>query len=124
MSRTILEVVEHFQYLRSHLSQQASIEANIQHRICCARTSFRKLRNRVYDNHNLREDTKVMAYKAVCINTLLYGREAWIIYRCHLKNLDNATNVSSERFFVSDGKVAAPTRVSSLRLTRLASMQL
>ena len=28
-----------------------------------------------------------MVYEGVCINTLLYGSEAWINYRCHLKTL-------------------------------------
>ena len=72
VSGRILEVVEHFPYLGSHLSQKAIVEAEIQHRICCASTSFRKLRHRVFDDHNLRKETKVMVYKAVCITTLLY----------------------------------------------------
>ena len=36
----------------------------------------------------LRKDNKVLVYKAVCINTLLYGRDAWVTYRCHLKTLE------------------------------------
>ena len=88
ISGTTLEVVEHFRYLGSHLSQKAIIEADIQHRICCANTSFRKLRNRVFDNHNLRKATKVVVYKAICITTLLYGSEAWVTHRCHPKTLE------------------------------------
>ena len=85
----LVEVVEHFPYLGSHLSQKATIEAEIQHRIfCCASTSFRKLRHRVIDDDNLMKETTVMVYKAVCITTLLYGSEAWVTYRCHLKTLD------------------------------------
>ena len=85
---TTLEVVEHFPYLGSHLSQKATVEAEIQHRICCASTSLKNLRNRVFDNNVLRRDTKVMIYKAICITTLLYGSEAWVTYRCHLKTLE------------------------------------
>jgi len=40
ISGTNLEAVEHFPYLGSHLSQKATIEAEIQHRICGASTSF------------------------------------------------------------------------------------
>ncbi|KAI0211639.1 hypothetical protein LSAT2_003497 [Lamellibrachia satsuma] len=40
------------------LYQKATIEADIQHRICCARTSARKLRHRVFDDHNFRKETK------------------------------------------------------------------
>ena len=36
----------------------------------------------------LRKDNKVLVYKAVCITTLLYGSEAWVTYRCHLKTLE------------------------------------
>ena len=88
VSGGILDVVEHIPYLGSHLSQKASIEAELQHRICCASTSFRKLHHRVFDDHILRKETKVMVYKAVCITTLLYGSEAWVTYRCHLKTLE------------------------------------
>ena len=65
VSGEILEVGENFPCLGSHLSQKATIEAEIQHRICCASTSFRKLRHRVFD------ETKVMVYKTVLIITLL-----------------------------------------------------
>ena len=81
-------MVEHFPHLGSHLSQKATIEAEIQHRICCASTSLGKLRHRVFDDLNLRKETKVMIYKTVCITTLLYGSEAWVTYRCHLKTLE------------------------------------
>ena len=42
VSGGILEVVEHFPYLGIHLSQKATIEAEIQHHICCVSMSFRK----------------------------------------------------------------------------------
>ncbi|KAI0226435.1 hypothetical protein LSAT2_023019 [Lamellibrachia satsuma] len=45
-------------------------------------------RHRAFDDHNLRKETTVMVYKAVCIITLLYGSEAWVTYRCHLKTLE------------------------------------
>ena len=41
----------------------------LQHRICYASTSFRKLRIRVSDNHNIRNESKVIVYKA----TRIYG---------------------------------------------------
>ena len=40
ISGTNLEAVEHFPYIGSHLSQKTTIEAEIQHHICCASTSF------------------------------------------------------------------------------------
>ena len=44
VSGGILEVVEHFLYLGSHLSQKATLAAEIQHHI--------------FDDHNLRKETK------------------------------------------------------------------
>ena len=123
ISGTILEMVEHFPYLGNHLSQKVTIEAEIQHRKCCASTSFRKMWNRIFDNHNLRKYTKVVVYKAVCITTLLYGSEAWVTYRCHLKTLEKFHQRCLRRYFVSDGKIAAPMPVSSWRPTQLISRQ-
>ena len=113
ISGTTLEVVEHFPYLESHPSQKATTKPEIQYRICSASTSFRKLRNQGFDNHNLRKDTKVMVYKDVCITTLLYGSEAW----------GRSANVVSEIYFVSNGKITASMPVSSWRPTQLVSRQ-
>ena len=65
---TTLDIVEHFPYLGSRLSQKATIEAEIQHRNILYHHILRGLRNRV--THNLMEETKVMFYKAVCTITL------------------------------------------------------
>ena len=65
---TTLDIVEHFPYLGSHLSQKATIEAEIQHRNILYHHILPGLHNRV--THNLMEETKVMVYKAVCTITL------------------------------------------------------
>ena len=65
---TTLDIVEHFPYLGSHLSQKATIEAKIQHRNILYHHILHGLRNRV--THNLMEETKVMVNKAVCTITL------------------------------------------------------
>ena len=46
------------------------------------------LRHRVFDDHNLRKEKKLVVYKDICITILLYGTETWITYRCHLKTLE------------------------------------
>ena len=89
LEQSLKIAVEHFPYFGSHLSQKATIEAEIQNRLCCVSTFFRKLRNRVFDNHNLRKGTKVTVYKAVCIIILLYGSEAWVTSRCNLNTLES-----------------------------------
>uniref|UniRef100_W5LW94 Reverse transcriptase domain-containing protein n=1 Tax=Lepisosteus oculatus TaxID=7918 RepID=W5LW94_LEPOC len=87
----MVEVVDHFPYLGSHLSQKATIEEEVQHRISYASyasISFGKLRHRVFENCDLKMETRIKVYKAVCIIALLYGNEAWVTYCCHLKTLE------------------------------------
>lgn len=83
-----LTIVPHFKYLGSILSDDCSIDQDIQHRIKQASSSFGRMRNRVFNNNNLHLHTKVSVYKAICITTLLYGCEAWTIYARHLKMLE------------------------------------
>ena len=53
-----------------------------------AASSFGRLRSRVFENNNLRISTRVAVYRAVCVSTLLYGSEAWTVYRRHVCRLD------------------------------------
>lgn len=84
-----LEFVEHFPYLGSHLSQNATIDEEIQHRIHSASAAFFKLRQRVFENRDLRKSTKIMVYKAVVITSLLYCSETWTTYRRHVQTLES-----------------------------------
>ena len=42
----------------------------------------------MWDNHGITLETKVAVYKVVVVTTLLYGCEAWTVYRRHIKKLD------------------------------------
>ncbi|XP_076049524.1 uncharacterized protein LOC143030251 [Oratosquilla oratoria] len=70
------------------LSQTANIDAEVQHRISSASVAFGRLRQRVFDDHNIRKTTKIAVYKAVVIPTLLYGAETWVPYARHIKALE------------------------------------
>lgn len=83
-----LENVDRFAYLGSHLSSNATIDDEIQYRIRCASTSFGKLRSRVFEDRDLRLDTKILVYKAIVLPTLLYASETWTTYRRHIKALE------------------------------------
>ena len=85
---TLLENVNHFCYLGSHLSAKVDISDEIQHRLKCAGTAFGKLRTRVFDDRDIRNETKIMVYRAVIIPTLLYASETWTPYSHHLKTLE------------------------------------
>jgi exonuclease III len=83
-----LRNVPTFKYLGSFLSEDCKLDNEIQHRISQASSAFGRLRCRVFENHSLTLRTKVQVYHAVCLSTLLYGAEAWTMYRRHFRILE------------------------------------
>lgn len=83
-----LQSIEHFPYLGSHLSSNANVDAEIQHRLKCASMTFGRLRARVFDNHNISVQTKLYVYQATVIPSLTYGCESWTTYRRHIRCLE------------------------------------
>ncbi|XP_076030429.1 uncharacterized protein LOC143018730 [Oratosquilla oratoria] len=53
---TLLENVNHFCYLGSHLSANADLSNEIQHRLKSAGTAFVKLRTRVFEDKDMQKD--------------------------------------------------------------------
>ena len=88
LDRTTLENVGHFCYLGSHLSANVDLHDEIQHRLKRAGSAFGRLRERVFQECDIRTDTKMMVYKVIMIPTLLYASETWTPYRQHLKTLE------------------------------------
>lgn len=84
---TPLHTVEHFTYLGSIISDDATVSRDVDNRIAKASRSFGRLQKRVWKNHSLRMSTRILVYKAVVLTTLLYGAEAWILYRKHIQLL-------------------------------------
>ena len=80
--------VDSFTYLGSVLSSSCDIEEEIQNRLRQATSAFGRLSRRVFLNHNITISTKVAVYNAVCVSTLLYGCEAWTIYRANIRSLE------------------------------------
>ena len=69
-----LEVVDNFTYLGSNISNNLSMDAELNVRIGKAATSMARLAKRVWGN------TKMKVYQACVLSTLLYGSEAWTLY--------------------------------------------
>ena len=76
-------------YLGSILNTSCNLDQEIQYRIRQATTYFGRLRDRVFLNRNLSAETKVMVYSSACLSILLYGCEAWTIYRAHIRSLES-----------------------------------
>ncbi|XP_034071876.1 LOW QUALITY PROTEIN: uncharacterized protein LOC117545945 [Gymnodraco acuticeps] len=83
-----LSVVPSFRYLGSILSEDNTIDNEVQNRIKQASAAFGRLRRRVFQNKNLHLHTKVCVYQAICITTLLYSCEAWVTYSHHIRVLE------------------------------------
>lgn len=88
MDNTPLEIVDHFPYLGSLLSSKADIDSEINHRLSCASGAYARLRKRVFEDRDLKAQTKLLVYRAVVLPTLLYGAESWTTYSRHLKALE------------------------------------
>jgi len=43
---------------------------------------------RLWNDHDIRQDTKVAVYKAAVLTSLLYGCESWVLYRRHFAKLE------------------------------------
>ncbi|KAJ4942914.1 hypothetical protein JOQ06_005426, partial [Pogonophryne albipinna] len=83
-----LSVVPSFRYLGSILSEDNTIDNEVQNRIKQASAAFGRLRRRVFQNKNLHLRTKVCVYQAICITTLLYSCKAWVTYSRHIRALE------------------------------------
>ena len=75
-----LEVVHQFTYLGSTISDNLSLDAEINKRIGKAATTLGRLTTRVWENQKLTTSTKVAVYNACIASTLLYGSETWTTY--------------------------------------------
>ena len=76
-----LETVENFSYLGSIMSNNFTLDKELNTRPGKAATCFGKLSKRVWSNKNLTLHTKLKVYHTCVLSTLLYGAEAWTTYR-------------------------------------------
>ena len=84
-----LEVVHQFTYLGSTISDNLSLDAEINKRIGKAATTLGRLTSRVWENKKLTTSTKMAVYNACIISTLLYGSETWTTYSRQERKLNS-----------------------------------
>lgn len=84
-----LEVVHQFTYLGSTISDNLSLDAEINKRIGKAATTLGQLTTRVWVNPKLTTQTKMAVYKACIVSTLLYGSESWTTYAMQEQKLNS-----------------------------------
>ena len=87
IDRNKLNSVLEFTYLGSTISSNGCIDDDVQRRMPKASASFGRLRQRLWNNHHVSMRIKIKIYRAIVLSTLLYGAEAWAVYRRQVKKL-------------------------------------
>jgi hypothetical protein len=83
-----LEVVHQFTYLGSTITDNLSLDVELDKRIGKAASTLSRLTTRVWTNSRLTTATKMSVYNACIISTLLYGCESWTTYARQEKRLN------------------------------------
>ena len=68
-------------YLGNTISSSGCINDEIQRRMAMSSAFFGRLRQRFWNNHHVSMRVKSKVYRAIVLSTLLYGAEAWTVYR-------------------------------------------
>lgn len=75
-----LDVVHQFTYLGSTITDNLSLDVELDKRIGKATSTLARISKRVCTNPTLTTSTKMAVYNACIISTLLYGSESWTTY--------------------------------------------
>ena len=86
-----------FKYLGSHLSSYCTLDDEVTFRIGRASSVYGRLRTRLFENNGITLHTNVMVNHTIVISTLLYGSEAWTLYRRQTKLLQKLHMRSHQR---------------------------
>ena len=80
---SVLEIT----YLGSKISSNGCIDDEIHRRMAKTSAPFGRLRQRLWNNHHVSMRVKDKIYRTIVLSTLLYGAEAWTVYRRQVKKL-------------------------------------
>ena len=78
-----------FTYLGSTLSQNVTIDDEVNIRIARASATFGRLHANVWNRRGISLQTKLKVYRAIVLPMLLYACETWTVYQCHAKKLNH-----------------------------------
>ena len=84
-----LDVVEQFTYLGFTITDNLSLDTEIDKRIGKAATTLSRLTSRVWTNPKLTVKTKMVVYNACVVSILMYGSETWTTYARQEKRLNS-----------------------------------
>ena len=78
-----------FTYLGSTLSQNVTIDDEVNVRIARASATFGRLHANVWNKRGISLQTKLKAYRAIVLPTLIYACKTWTVYQRHAKKLNH-----------------------------------
>ena len=84
-----LDAVKEFTYLGYTVTDNLSLDSEIDKRIGKAATTLARLTSRVWTNPKLTVKTKMTVYNACVVTTLMYGSETWTTYARQEKRLNS-----------------------------------
>ena len=116
-----LKVIHQFTYLGSTITDNLSLDAEINKRIGKAATTLAHLTPRVWTNHKLTMKMKMAVYNACILSTLLYGNETWTPYARQEKRL-NTFHLRSLRCILGISWQGKVTNTDILSHTGLPTM--
>ena len=85
---TNLNAMEHFTYLGSVISKDATVSKDLDKCLSKASSFFGRQSTRVWQSHSLRLSTRIQVFRAVVVPTLLYGAETWVLYRKQIRLME------------------------------------
>ena len=84
---TQIQSVNRFKYLGSIVTSDGSVNTEIITRIQALSAAYGRLRDRVFDSHDLTLSTKLKVYTQCLTPLLTYGCETWTLYRRNVSQL-------------------------------------
>ena len=82
-----IKSVNRFKYLGSIVTSDCSVNAELITRIQAVASAYGRLRERVFDSHDLTLSTKLKVYVQCLTPLLTYGCETWTLYRYNINQL-------------------------------------
>ena len=87
-----IEEVKHFKYLEVFLTNEVSLDTEVNARVKKASMAFRRLNKLIWYQPAIKCSTKCRLFKAVILPVLLYGSESWAPLNHHLQRLNTFVN--------------------------------
>ena len=116
-----LKVIHQFMYLGSTITDNLSLDPEIDKRIGKAATTLTHLTSRVWTNPKFTMKMKMAVYNACILSTLLYGIETWTTYARQEKRL-NTFHLRSLQCILSTSWQDKVTNTDILSCTGLPTM--